>query len=356
MNNEDLIQILEAVGATDRDGIDCEDVLGMNWFDARDKALAALSAKPTLHWSDCATSNRGTPELLGPCDCGWYTPEPAIPAFGCQHPSRCYCPTDEAKMKCELGVGLSLHKPEPCVECKATGRLVAYPDDFVCGYCHGSGRKDGEPAKPAESVDEQVSGAFTFKLPYRLSRDYSKLYELADSGHRLVGFVDHKFTDDQEISFRDVVGIHKHGDSIGLGVRGIGYGEVSDWMATFHKMEKPVLFRRLCEQVNLEWIEGSTLTAAHAAALAKVKQEYETYGVQLKEALERTYDCDMAVHKEQGRREALHEAINELREREIYLKDNKDRTEVENGRIIGLQDAVQYLVESARAAQQEETK
>ncbi len=40
-------------------------------------ALAALSAKPTLHWSDCATSNRGTPELEGPCDCGGYTPEPS---------------------------------------------------------------------------------------------------------------------------------------------------------------------------------------------------------------------------------------------------------------------------------------
>ena len=46
MNNNELIQILEAVGATDRDGIDCEDVLGMNWFDARDKAIAALSVKP----------------------------------------------------------------------------------------------------------------------------------------------------------------------------------------------------------------------------------------------------------------------------------------------------------------------
>jgi hypothetical protein len=46
MNNSELIQILEAVGSTDYDGIYCEDVLGMNWFDARDKAIAALSAKP----------------------------------------------------------------------------------------------------------------------------------------------------------------------------------------------------------------------------------------------------------------------------------------------------------------------
>jgi len=23
------------------------------------------------HWSDCSTNNRGCPELLGPCDCGY---------------------------------------------------------------------------------------------------------------------------------------------------------------------------------------------------------------------------------------------------------------------------------------------
>lgn len=28
------------------------------------------------HWSDCATNNRGCPELLGPCDCGGIPPKP----------------------------------------------------------------------------------------------------------------------------------------------------------------------------------------------------------------------------------------------------------------------------------------
>lgn len=32
---------------------------------------AALNPKPERHYSDCATNNRGVPELLGPCDCGY---------------------------------------------------------------------------------------------------------------------------------------------------------------------------------------------------------------------------------------------------------------------------------------------
>ena len=35
----------------------------------RQLATAALRGE-VQHWSDCATNNRGTPELLGPCDCG----------------------------------------------------------------------------------------------------------------------------------------------------------------------------------------------------------------------------------------------------------------------------------------------
>lgn len=32
------------------------------------------------HWSDCATNNRGVPEMLGPCDCGGYIPPAAPPS------------------------------------------------------------------------------------------------------------------------------------------------------------------------------------------------------------------------------------------------------------------------------------
>jgi hypothetical protein len=32
---------------------------------------AALNPNPESHYSDCATNNRGVPELLGPCDCGY---------------------------------------------------------------------------------------------------------------------------------------------------------------------------------------------------------------------------------------------------------------------------------------------
>lgn len=33
---------------------------------------------PDLHWSDCATNNRGVPDLLGPCDCGGRACVPSI--------------------------------------------------------------------------------------------------------------------------------------------------------------------------------------------------------------------------------------------------------------------------------------
>lgn len=37
------------------------------------------------HWSDCATNNRGVPEMLGPCDCGGYIP-PATPPSPSEEP------------------------------------------------------------------------------------------------------------------------------------------------------------------------------------------------------------------------------------------------------------------------------
>jgi hypothetical protein len=91
------------------------------------------------------------------------------------------------------------------------------------------------------------------------------------------------------------------------------------------------------------------MASEHAAELAKVKQGYESYGVQLKEALERTYDRDMGEHKEQGRREAT-----EVIERLALLQ--------EPNRAYAIWYAADHLrasfdlIESARAAQQEETK
>jgi len=48
--------------------------------------------KPKLHWSDCATSNRGTPELEGPCDCGGYVEE--------VKPAKCVCSIRELNAPC----------------------------------------------------------------------------------------------------------------------------------------------------------------------------------------------------------------------------------------------------------------
>ncbi len=42
---EELIQILEAVVAPEFESTYCDDVLGINWFDARDKAVKQLRAE-----------------------------------------------------------------------------------------------------------------------------------------------------------------------------------------------------------------------------------------------------------------------------------------------------------------------
>jgi len=42
---EELIQILEAVVAPEFEATYCDDVLGINWFDARDKAVKQLRAE-----------------------------------------------------------------------------------------------------------------------------------------------------------------------------------------------------------------------------------------------------------------------------------------------------------------------
>lgn len=52
----------------------------------RDAAVALSTLQPPAqeavirHWSDCATNNRGVPEMLGPCDCGGYIPPAAPPS------------------------------------------------------------------------------------------------------------------------------------------------------------------------------------------------------------------------------------------------------------------------------------
>lgn len=53
-------------------GGDCDSVSKMlSDNDHYAKACAALNPNPERHYSDCATNNRGVPELLGPCDCGY---------------------------------------------------------------------------------------------------------------------------------------------------------------------------------------------------------------------------------------------------------------------------------------------
>lgn len=68
--NAELIELLHAVSSPVVDG----ELLTLERSKARANArtyLAALNPNPEGHYSDCATNNRGVPELLGPCDCGY---------------------------------------------------------------------------------------------------------------------------------------------------------------------------------------------------------------------------------------------------------------------------------------------
>lgn len=88
---------------------------------------------------------------------------------------------------------------------------------------------------------------------YVMSRDYDAAYERVCNGDHLFGEVDYNRRDGGA-QMRDVVRVRrmKHGD-IDIGVRGCGYGGVSNYDIKEHGSERAA-FKWLCEAINLEWI------------------------------------------------------------------------------------------------------
>lgn len=91
---------------------------------------------------------------------------------------------------------------------------------------------------------------------YRLSRDYSKLFQLISSGVTIAAFVDYRFRGDDNLPpMRDICAVKYRGPwQVTISARGIGYGGLDPWLADRGEDEK-LIFARICEAQNLEWIE-----------------------------------------------------------------------------------------------------
>lgn len=94
-----------------------------------------------------------------------------------------------------------------------------------------------------------------FKIPYSLSKDYEKLFQLICDDNEVAAFVDYEFKTDKTIICRDVCTVRRYElFHINMGVRGITYASLDTYPWNGEYKEKD-LFIAICKSVNLEWIE-----------------------------------------------------------------------------------------------------
>ena len=100
------------------------------------------------------------------------------------------------------------------------------------------------------------------KTPYKLSKDYTALFELLCKGYELAGYVDYDSMKDGKHILRDIVKIKRHSAwDIMFSVRGCQYGGVSKWHGEEMQFAKVKVsseleaFKLAAEICNLEFIE-----------------------------------------------------------------------------------------------------
>ena len=94
-----------------------------------------------------------------------------------------------------------------------------------------------------------------FTSPYRMSRNYTQLFELICVGHEIPCFIDYSFRDDDKVKHRDICRVRRRGSfDISFGARGIGYGDISSWHKENGERELDA-FDDLCQMLNVEFIE-----------------------------------------------------------------------------------------------------
>ena len=94
-----------------------------------------------------------------------------------------------------------------------------------------------------------------FTSPYKISRNYTELFELICNGHEIPCFVDYSYLDNDKRIYRDICRARRRFEfDISFEARGIGYGDVSWWQKGEGKREIDI-FVDLCERLNVEFIE-----------------------------------------------------------------------------------------------------
>lgn len=94
-----------------------------------------------------------------------------------------------------------------------------------------------------------------FTTPYRMSRNYTELFELISVGHEVPCFIDYSYRDNDTHTYRDICRVRRFKEfDISFGARGIGYGDVSSWHKENGEREIDV-FSALCKMLNVEFIE-----------------------------------------------------------------------------------------------------
>lgn len=88
-----------------------------------------------------------------------------------------------------------------------------------------------------------------FDIPYQLSKDYKKLYNLLLEDKEIVVFVDYHF---KTLLIRDVATVRRFSSySIEVAARGICYGSIYE----DDNLDEETLFLGLCNDLKVEWIE-----------------------------------------------------------------------------------------------------
>lgn len=94
----------------------------------------------------------------------------------------------------------------------------------------------------------------SFTTPYKMSRNYTELFDLICDGHEIPCFVDYSSRVDDNIKYRDICRVRRRGEyDISFGARGIGYCDISSW----HKengVREIDAFAELCKMLNIEFI------------------------------------------------------------------------------------------------------
>jgi hypothetical protein len=94
-----------------------------------------------------------------------------------------------------------------------------------------------------------------FTTPYKISKNYTQLFELICIGHEIPCIVDYSYPNNGTETYRSICRVRRFKEfDISFGSRGIEYGCVSYWHKENGEREIDY-FVELCKSLNVEFIE-----------------------------------------------------------------------------------------------------